>query len=244
MTADLISIKINSWKKHNGRSDVMKNSWFKLNNRIFEDPIMYSLPPEHFKTWIFLLCVASQQSNGHILMNLDLAEKILCVKKSEILRCVKYLASQKIIDVTHALRARDADVPLELELELEKKYLVHRADERVVDEIGGSGKVTKADLEGAYSLYPRKQGKSEGLRRLVKEIKTSDDLSKLTTAIKNYVACCEREKREPKHIKIFSSFVSSWTDWVDPETGTSQDFSDNGKTKQKTISFIAGIAKG
>jgi hypothetical protein len=79
-------------------------------------------------------------------------------------------------------------------------------------------KQPKFDLEAVYKLYPRKQGKSEGMRRLKTQIKLPTDYEDLILAVKNYAAYCAG--KEPQFIKMFSSFVSEWRDWTDPSNGT------------------------
>ncbi|MCM2323507.1 MAG: hypothetical protein NDJ90_09625 [Oligoflexia bacterium] len=83
-----------------------------------------------------------------------------------------------------------------------------------------STKVESAfNLEKAYQQYPRKQGKTKGLQRLAKEIKTEKDLGDLMTAIERYKRSSDVIRGFAKH---FSTFVSEWRDWIDPQTGTIQ----------------------
>lgn len=81
--------------------------------------------------------------------------------------------------------------------------------------------VSKSDIEAVYSRYPRKEGKSDGMKRLKTQIKTPEDLKKFSFAVEQYRAKCERDRTEPRYIKHFSSFVSEWRDWVDPSHGQS-----------------------
>lgn len=90
----------------------------------------------------------------------------------------------------------------------------------------GSGEKTilAQDLESAYQLYPRKEGKSDGLRIARAQIKTPQDLANLKTAIERYRAKLKVEGKGPEFIKHFSTFMSTWRDWLDPETGQSENF--------------------
>lgn len=74
--------------------------------------------------------------------------------------------------------------------------------------------ITEADLEAAYKAYPRKEGKSEGLERLGKQVKTRADLDALKRAIANY-AEQQRLDGNTQYLKHFSTFTSEWRDWVD-----------------------------
>lgn len=72
-------------------------------------------------------------------------------------------------------------------------------------------------LEEAYKTYPRKLGKSPGLKKAKKEIKKTSDLENLKTAIQNYKVHLEKENIEPKFTMHFSTFMGQWRDWICPE---------------------------
>lgn len=71
-----------------------------------------------------------------------------------------------------------------------------------------------ADLEAAYQAYPRKEGKSDGMKRLKAQVKTRADLEALKRAIANYVEQ-QRLDGNTQYLKHFSTFTSEWRDWVD-----------------------------
>lgn len=73
------------------------------------------------------------------------------------------------------------------------------------------------DLESAYEMYPRKVGKTKGLKKLAKEIRSQEDFDCLLVAIRHYSG--SREVRDG-YVRHFSTFVNDWRDWVDPESGT------------------------
>lgn len=105
---------------------------------------------------------------------------------------------------------------------------------------GGLGG-TSFPLEEIYLLYPRKEGKSEGIRRLKSQIKTADDFQSVQCAVMNYKKHCIEKGLEGKFIKHFSSFVSSWRDWLDPEAGSVD--SEIGKPRELTVEDIFGKRK-
>jgi hypothetical protein len=76
-------------------------------------------------------------------------------------------------------------------------------------------KPPKFDLEMLYKAYPRKQGKTKGLKRLSREIKTQTDFENFQLAVSNYNR--ETLSVENQYKKHFSSFVSEWRDWITPE---------------------------
>lgn len=77
-------------------------------------------------------------------------------------------------------------------------------------------RVTPADLEAVYKLYPRKEGKATGLAKARKVIRTPADLDAFRSAVTNYAELMRREGRELRHVKAFDSFMSCWVDYVDP----------------------------
>jgi hypothetical protein len=85
---------------------------------------------------------------------------------------------------------------------------------------GGVGE-NKFDLAALYEKYPKKVGKTEGLRRLAAQIKTEQDYRDFETCVARYVADCGAKNR---FLKDFDTFVSpndkqSWRDCLDPEFG-------------------------
>lgn len=74
------------------------------------------------------------------------------------------------------------------------------------------------DFEALYREYPRKRGKSGGMRRCKREINTAARYEQLKRAVANYVA--ETRGRAPEHVLYWSSFMSEWQDWVavEPES--------------------------
>lgn len=76
----------------------------------------------------------------------------------------------------------------------------------------------KKQLEDVYQGYPRKIGKTAGIKRLEKEVLTEEDVTRLRLALSNYKRYLkDSEITESKYIKHFSTWTSSWTDWLDYE---------------------------
>lgn len=76
------------------------------------------------------------------------------------------------------------------------------------------------DLEKLYKEYPRKKGKTPGLKKLAKEIKTEADYLALAEAIKNYAA--DSAGKDAQYIQFFSTFAGQWRDWIQIEQDNSQ----------------------
>lgn len=75
-------------------------------------------------------------------------------------------------------------------------------------------------LEVAYQRFPRKMGKSQGFKLALRQCKSVQDVSDLANAIEHYRAHVAREGTEAQYILYFSTFMSQWRDWLDPEHGT------------------------
>lgn len=77
-----------------------------------------------------------------------------------------------------------------------------------------------AKIEIIYQThYPLKKGKSDGLKAARRDIKTDQDVLDFETAVVRYANDCRAKGTDPKYIKHFSTFVSTWRDWLDPDAG-------------------------
>lgn len=83
-------------------------------------------------------------------------------------------------------------------------------------------KFEKEKLIEAYSRYPLKKGKQQGLAKLMRDIKSDEDLELLKKAIEKYRKDCETNQTEAKYIMHFSTFANSWRDWLDADVGRSE----------------------
>lgn len=210
---DDLRVTVINWEKFNFRKDIKAASWFRLAHDLFEDPDLFELSHTELLFWIYILCQASKKSSGEVLLNLAHAERIGRFKKTDIETSLKKLELVQCIHVggTDTLRERNEDV-------------THTgATDRQTDRQDSTpssrekrSEINSSELETAYQLYPLKEGKSRGLTKLRREIRTSDDLAQLKIAIENY-------KRSPNvkkgFVKLFSTFAHEWRDWLDPEAG-------------------------
>ena len=78
------------------------------------------------------------------------------------------------------------------------------------------------DFEAIYENYPRKIGKSSGLKSCAKQIKTKEEYEQLLLAVKNYSAQCLLDQTEKKFIKKFNNFLKDdyWRDFIDADIPT------------------------
>jgi hypothetical protein len=82
----------------------------------------------------------------------------------------------------------------------------------------GSGGKQSFDFDALYKIYPRKEGKSAGMKRARETITTQADFDSFATAVRNYSEKCRKEATEPRYIKHWSTFIGSrgvqpWRDY-------------------------------
>lgn len=99
---------------------------------------------------------------------------------------------------------------LELELELDKEKKILK--EKNARPAKPAAQVS-FDFEKVYEKYPRKIGKTRGIKICEKEIKTLLDYENLLKAVSNYATTCQQT--ESKFIKHFSTFMGEWRDWIE-----------------------------
>lgn len=107
---------------------------------------------------------------------------------------------------------------------------------------GGVGEKFKPDLESLYRRFPRKQGKSYGLKHLKTMIKGPAVFVEVSTSLDNYLAHLKREKTEPEFIMHFSTWVNEWRDWLDPAAGTVEGIARKKTTEEAVKEAFDGIA--
>lgn len=217
--ANVYQITITNWSKHNPRKDVKRPSWFAFDNRMVEDADFFDFNHAEFKAWIYILSRASQKQSGEIVCDARHADQVCNIKISDFSSAIQKLKLLNMITlgsahVTRTSRARHVHVrdPYATNTHTDITDITHTT-EKPSD--------VRTSLGIIYSnFYPRKEGKELGIRKALKEIKTEADLLSFETAVIRYKDHCAKNRTEAQYIKHFSSFVSSWREWLDPETGT------------------------
>ena len=228
-------IKFKNWEKYQTRKDVKHTHWFKLENQLFSDPKMYALNPEEFQTFIYLLCEASKSNKSgefflireHYRIHNRLQDRVLD-------RTLSKLQSLQIIEQP-TLRGRYVRVDDMCPRIEEKRIEERRGEENILPDSAKAEPRQVFDFDSLYKKYPRKEGKSRGMITCKSQIKTLEDFNLLSNAIDRYAEHCSKSGTEGKYIKHFSSFMSSWRDWLDPETGMNSEKSKNSELNWKYI---------
>ena len=107
------------------------------------------------------------------------------------------------------------------------------------------------DFGLVYDLYPRKQGKQNGLKKCLKEIKTQEKYDNLLKAVKNYKLETDQNNTEQKYIKQFSTFMGCWEDYVETELSIQENeyqkmsnYLKDITEKTKGINYFEGMLNG
>lgn len=74
-------------------------------------------------------------------------------------------------------------------------------------------------LEEIYKTYPKKLGKSQGMKTARSQCKTEAKLNLLAFAVENYIKHIHDNGTHPQFIMYFSTFMNQWQDWTDPDQG-------------------------
>lgn len=88
------------------------------------------------------------------------------------------------------------------------------ASARKTKAIAGS-KAPASELDAIYARYPRKDGKTAGMKIAAKL--SASELPDLARAVDAFAARMKAEGREREHIKQFSTFMGCWRDYLAPE---------------------------
>lgn len=208
---DMIEVTIIKWDHYQPRKDIKVNSWFRLNNNLFEDSDFFDFSCQEMMAWIYLLSLASKKNSCTFCLNFNHVNKIGRIKSNDMISALDKLECYSIVKLS-TLRPRTYTLRPRTDTCTTNKQTNKQTPQDHVH-------VIERDklLEKTYAMYPRKIGKKLGMQRLKKEIKTKKQLSDLNTAIENYRDYCNEKNVDEKFIKHFSSFANCWTDWIEVE---------------------------
>lgn len=199
-----ITVRILNWEKHQ-RRDVKRPSWFAFDNRMVEDEKFDSFNGWEFKAWIYILSRASEKQSNEVSISFSAASKRSNIPIKDFKSAIEKLKYLGIVDVdvTDAARARNVDGTPQT-----NKHNKHNTPTDTATY------VSAAALEELYlAHYPRKEGKTPGLRILAKT--PLSELENLTLAFKNFAEI--KKDSNPKFIPHFSTWAGQWRDWINPD---------------------------
>jgi hypothetical protein len=216
---DGASIEVLNWDRFNPRTDSKKPSWFRLENSIATGSSFFGLDCEQKWLWIFILSLTSQSNGEEIRWNAAYVQAHTGIKPSKQFETLEMFEKLDRLRVTRTELARDSHVELQVTTEHSPAT---RRDETRRDELNLAHprKRESLDFESIYRKYPRKLGKAEGIKKAQREVTTPEAFAQLSGAVDRFVADLRRRGTEEKFIPYFSTFMSSWRDWLDPLAGT------------------------
>jgi hypothetical protein len=208
-----ITVTMIDWQKFNPRSDRANYSWFRFENKFYIKT--FSWGPERQRLFTYLCCCASQENKATFELDLQLASTFLRRKTEHILKDLKALEGFDVI--TTAPSRHEAGYQTSLLPATNVTNVTNVTNER-----NDGGKPPVFDFEILYLEYPRKEGKSEGIKKCKSQIKTILEYENLRDAIARYRDHVQKAGTETRFVKQFSTFMGCWRDWLDPRTGTAE----------------------
>lgn len=210
-------ISIPNWAKHNPRSDRGGFSWSKLDNQFhlhMRQRRGYSAVATNL---MVLLFQESSRADGQTFaFRVKFAVDMLGYSAKAIGEALKELAT-----------GHDASGG-EIVLQESSRSLKPLSNSSSLDTTDTTDttqqtqlpKPAPLDFDSLYRKYPRKDGKSKGMATCRAQIKTPEDFAALSLAIDRYGEHIRHHGTEAKYIKHFSTFMHSWRDWLEADTGT------------------------
>lgn len=202
-------IEVINWDKYNPRGDSKRPIWFRLENTIATGPAFFDFDCEQKWLWVFILSLVSQKNGEPIVWSTSFCQSLTKIKPSKQEETIDLYEKFARLRVSREVTLRDP------------AQVAHYERTNITNEHNEHNEHAHFDFEVVYENYPRKIGKSEGIKKCKKEILAEEDYQALRIAVKNYAAYLIAQKTDPKYIKHFSTFMTSWRDWLDPGAGTS-----------------------
>ena len=162
------------------------------------------------------MCESSKANkNGEVFVSREHYRVHCRIQSRDINRIIKKLQELQII-TQPTLRGRYVDVTRLYATEQDKTEQDKTEQNTIAQSPVGSC-ASVFDFNSLYEKYPRKIGKSRGMQLCKQRIKSQADFDLLSKAVDNYARYCVEKKTEQQYIKHFSSFMSSWRDWIEPQ---------------------------
>lgn len=207
-------IEFVNWRGYNPRSDSKKPTWFRLDNDFVTGPKFFALNGAQKLLGVMLMGLVSQKNGGSIQIDYSYCKTFTGLDDSGISEAIDFFIKKETMCV---IRARGARVSRESRKRSHATYITNVTNERnntnEQDQTSTPGEGSVFDFESAYRRYPRKDGKSKGIKKLRAEIKVAEDFEKLVLAIENYSS--SRRGQDSQFTKHFSTFASEWRDWIE-----------------------------
>jgi hypothetical protein len=201
-------VRILKFEEYNPRKDIKHPRWFAFNNRLLEDPEFYDFSSDEKLAWIYILSQASQKNKDVVEINFRHASRVCSIPEKALKSAISKL--NRIGCTEHV---RDTYGP--------RTESVHDTTEQDTTQQTKQTNAHSDEFAEFYSGYPRKIGKADGLKAYIRERKAGATAEDLLLARDTFRKHHEKSGTEPKFIPYPATMLSSWKDWHDPLTGTS-----------------------
>lgn len=222
----MIRIKILNWEKYNGRKDVQHPTWFRIDNNLSTSQSLFGLEPA--ERWVFialcgLICSKAPIDGEITVEKLEWLAWYACAPIDVILSALEKLGANGVITYVDERVRTDTfvDVTRQTDRQTDKQICANELAEpdSTVTNPSSAPSAPRFDFESLYELYPRKLGKKQGIEKAKRQVKTPEQFDNLKRAVRRYAAYCASMKLEASYIRYFSSFMTSWEDWIDEGAG-------------------------
>lgn len=193
-----LKISIVNFKKYQLDTAKMVH-WFRVDTKITTSESLFGLSHSSKWVWICILAHGTEKKAGEFELNIDWASTVWDIKKKDLLESIEFLKERGLLGVN------SESTRSELGANSVLQYNTNNTNNTI-----HNGQ-NKFDLESLFSIYPRKIGKKEGIKKLRSLVKNQTDLENIRLSIINYSDYCRN--KDPKYIKHFDSFLSVWEDY-------------------------------
>jgi hypothetical protein len=148
----------------------------------------------------------------------------------DVFQFIERHAFQATLSDSLKLKLKDLKAPYkDLNSPKDKEEDKDKDKDKEKDKGESEGFLKKAAL-AVYDRYPKKKGKSDGIKRLVADFKKGFTPEQAHAALDRTIAELKTAGTPKEYIPYFSTWTSTWHDALDDDHGQSQDFSDKPAT--------------
>jgi len=209
MDCDTVTVTVHKWDEWNIRSrDYKKPWWFAMSNTITQDN--YDLSDAEFRALVHVFCLCSKKKSLTVEIDLADAKRLGKVNPKALFSLIEKFSKKGILSQSGQILAESRSASDPTQQDKTEQNITRQAQ-----------RAKPSDFESVYRLFPKKEGKTRGLEYLAKKAPLGDAnyLADLETAAVNYSEHVRKAGTDRKYIKLFSTWVTEWRDWLDPQTG-------------------------
>lgn len=191
-----------NFEKHQTRKDIQSMQYIRLATNIYMDEKFMMLTSLQRDIFFYLLTAAGRQmhrKDGELTGQLRTSVRAIAKQTQS-----KYTATRLAVsrlEEFHILKSYSRNVP------------VPRVEKSRVENTW--------DIEAIYNAYPRKDGKANGLKKLQKIIKSTEQFNEILNGAQKLKEFHEAKGTEQRFIPLFSTWVNAerWKDELSDANG-------------------------